>query len=356
MVIETITLNNFRNYENLNLSMDAGVNVLLGDNATGKTNLIEALALVSTGESFRAKRIEEMVRFGQEWGRVGLKIRNEDQDEELELAVMVSAGEVMGKKIRKRIYFINNVSKAKVGFVGLMPSVVFRPEDLELMDGSPGVRRGFLDRTLCQVDSEYRRSLSTYEQALMRRNKLLDAIRDGIANKYSLTFWNGLLVKHGQEMERKRDELVEQINTLWMRSDLFNRLKMVYDKSLISETRLAQYKDEELAAGYTLVGPHKDDFRIQRSANSDQQERDLAVYGSRGEQRMAVLALKLGEIYFAEDKGEEKPLLLLDDIFSELDRVHRKEVMRVMSGRQVIVTTAMKEDLDLFAEAKVIEL
>ncbi|MBI2325929.1 hypothetical protein HYU91_00925, partial [Candidatus Collierbacteria bacterium] len=167
---------------------------------------------------------------------------------------------------------------------------------------------------------------------------------------------DSLLIKHGLILIEEREGLVNYINSLWERSELFNQLKMVYDKSLISETRLAQYKDEELAAGYTLVGPHKDDFRVQLSAVSGQQERDLAIYGSRGEQRMTVLALKLGEIYFAEERGGEKPLLLLDDIFSELDQVHRKEVLRVMTGRQVVVTTAMKEDLGLFAEAKVIEL
>ncbi|MBI2310364.1 hypothetical protein HYU90_00865, partial [Candidatus Collierbacteria bacterium] len=162
---------------------------------------------------------------------------------------------------------------------------------------------------------------------------------------------DSLLIKHGLILIEEREGLVNYINSLWERSELFNQLKMVYDKSLISEMRLAQYKDEELAAGYTLVGPHKDDFRVTSGG-----DRDLAIYGSRGEQRMTVLALKLGEIYFAEERGGEKPLLLLDDIFSELDQVHRKEVLRVMTGRQVVVTTAMKEDLGLFAEAKVIEL
>ena len=211
-----------------------------------------------------------------------------------------------------------------------------------------------MDRTLCQVDSEYRRSLSTYEQALMRRNKLLDAIRDGIANKYSLTFWNGLLVKHGQEMERKRDELVEQINTLWMRSDLFNRLKMVYDKSIISAERLDQYKEEEIAAGYTLVGPHKDDFWIEEKNGAT--DRNLSVYGSRGEQRMAVLALKMGEVYFIEEKRGEKVLLLLDDVFSELDSNHKNEVLRLMSNRQVVVSTAEELDLRPVGTPKIIRM
>ena len=250
----------------------------------------------------------------------------------------------------KRKYLVDGASKRRRDYIGLLPVVIFRPEDMDMLTGGPDIRRTFMDEILSQISEAYARSLSTYTQALRRRNKLLDAVREGLVSRYSLAFWDSLLIKHGLILIEEREGLVNYINSLWERSELFNQLKMVYDKSLISEMRLSQYKDEELAAGYTLVGPHKDDFRVV----SDQ--RDLAIYGSRGEQRMTVLALKLGEIYFAEERGGEKPLLLLDDIFSELDQVHRKEVLRVMTGRQVVVTTAMKEDLELFVEAKVIEL
>jgi DNA replication and repair protein RecF len=120
--------------------------------------------------------------------------------------------------------------------------------------------------------------------------------------------------------------------------------------SVMSEARLSQYKEAEVAVGYTLVGPHKDDFQVKAGT------RDLAIYGSRGEQRMAVLALKMGEIYFMEEKGDKKVILLLDDIFSELDEVHKEEVLRVMSGRQVVVTTADEGDVKMFKKAKTIRL
>ncbi len=349
MILDKIELTDFRNYLLQSFEFSTGVNVVWGKNASGKTNLLESIYLLSTGNSFRAKLIDEMVRFGQELGRVSGKISEAKETRDLE--VMVTRGLVGGQRTLKRKYLVDGASKRRRDYIGLLPVVIFRPEDMDMLTGGPDIRRTFMDEILSQISEAYARSLSTYTQALRRRNKLLDAVREGLVSRYSLAFWDSLLIKHGLILIEEREGLVNYINSLWERSELFNQLKMVYDKSLISETRLAQYKDEELAAGYTLVGPHKDDFRVTSGG-----DRDLAIYGSRGEQRMTVLALKLGEIYFAEERGGEKPLLLLDDIFSELDQVHRKEVLRVMTGRQVVVTTAMKEDLGLFAEAKVIEL
>lgn len=353
MILDKIELSDFRNYLSQSFEFSTGVNVVWGKNASGKTNLLEAIYILSTGNSFRAKLIDEMVRFGQELGRVNGKVSEGKETRDLE--VMVTRGVVGGQKTLKRKYLVDGASKRRRDYIGLLPVVIFRPEDMDMLTGGPDIRRTFMDEILSQVSEAYARSLSTYIQALRRRNKLLDAVREGLVSRYSLAFWDSLLIKHGLVLIEEREGLVKYINSLWERSELFNQLKMVYDKSLINETRLAQYKDEELAAGYTLVGPHKDDFRVVNTKVIDG-DRDLAIYGSRGEQRMTVLALKLGEIYFAEERGGEKPLLLLDDIFSELDQVHRKEVLRVMTGRQVVVTTAMKEDLELFAEAKVIEL
>lgn len=345
MILDNIELFDFRNYQSQSFEFSTGVNVVWGKNASGKTNLLEAIYLLSTGNSFRAKIIDEMVRFDQELGRVRGKVNHRD------LEVVVTRGVVGGQKTLKRKYLVDGASKRRRDYIGLLPVVIFRPEDMDMLTGGSDIRRTFMDEVLSQISEAYARSLSTYMQALRRRNKLLDAVREGLVSRYSLAFWDSLLIKHGLLLIEEREGLVNYINSLWERSELFNQLKMVYDKSLISEVRLAQYKDEELAAGYTLVGPHKDDFRVTSGG-----DRDLAIYGSRGEQRMTVLAAKLGEIYFAEERGGEKPILLLDDIFSELDEVHKKEVLRVMLNRQVIVTTAMKEDLGLFTEAKVIEL
>ncbi len=348
-MLRRITLSDFRNYKNGEYEFSNGINLIVGQNAKGKTNLLEAIYLLGVGDSFRAKRTEEMVAFGQELGRVSGEVELKKGDI-MSLEIIVNGGVVMGKVVNKRKYLIDGVSKRRQDVLGHQPLVLFRPEDIELISGSPDFRRKFLDRLLIQVDKIYANSLTTYEQALRRRNKLLDAIREGLASRYSLTFWDGLLIKHGQIIQDKRRALVEYINDLFKKSDLFRDLSIAYDMSAMSESRLLQYKEAELAVGYTLVGPHKDDLIVKDKA------RDLAVYGSRGEQRMAVLALKMGEIYFMEDKGGKKVLLLLDDIFSELDEIHKEEVLRVMSGRQVVVTTADEGDVEMFKNAKVIRL
>ncbi len=347
MILSQLSIVDFRNYLSRDLDFTPGINVVWGKNASGKTNLLEAIYLLSTGESFRAKMIDEMVGFGKEMGRVNGRLFQDEEKREIE--VLVTKGLVGGQKTLKRKYFMDGAAKRKSDFVGQFPVVIFRPEDMDMLTGTPDGRRNFMDMALNQVSETYKRSLATYTQALRRRNKLLDVIREGLATRYALTFWDGLLIKHGNILSEERGRLVDFINDLWGRSELFNNLKLEYDRSIVSEARLLQYTDEELAVGHTLVGPHKDDFSVF-------QEKNLGIYGSRGEQRMAVLALKLGEIYFIEEKLVNKPLLLLDDIFSELDEVHKREVLRVMSGRQVVVTTAVKADINLFDKANVIGL
>lgn len=344
-----IKLNGFRSYKSAEFQFSDGINLVVGKNAIGKTNLLEAVYLLGVGDSFRAKRTEEMVNFGEEVGRVSGSVQLSKEDSST-VDILVNNGVVMGRVVNKRKYLIDGVSKRRQDILGILPIVLFRPEDVELVSGSPDARRKFLDRLLIQVDKAYENSLTTYEQALRRRNKLLSAIREGSANRYSLTFWDGLLIKHGQVIQEKRRTIVDYINSLFGKSELFRSLKVVYDMSAVSEARLLQYKDAEVAVGYTLVGPHKDDFLVKSGT------RDLGTYGSRGEQRMAVLALKMGEIFFMEENGGKKVLLLLDDIFSELDDIHKQEVLRVMTGRQVIVTTADDGDEQMFAEAKIIKL
>lgn len=353
MQLKSLILEDFRSYMKREFQLGEGVTALVGPNAIGKTNVLEAIRLLSLGDSFRAEVIAEMVRFGEEMGRVEALV--DEDNEHDKLTVIVTGGEVGGRKVSGRRFLVNDVPKSKANFVGLLPSVVFLPEDLELMDGSPSLRRKWFDSVLQQTDAEYRRSLASYEKALRRRNRVLQAIREGLANRYQLTFWDGLVIKHGEVLTEKREELVQFINAMFSRSDLFAELALEYDKSVISESRLNQYEKEEVLAGHTLVGPHKDDFVV-TSAHGSERRRNLATYGSRGEKRMAVLGLKMGELLLLEEKLGKKPLLLLDDIFSELDKTHSEEVHRVMLGRQVIVTTTDGSDLSNIGSLKVIEL
>lgn len=347
-MLKKIELRNFRNYVEKSFDLTGGVNVLFGENAKGKTNLLEAVYLLSTGDSFRARLTDEMVGFNEELGKVSGSV--EFNGEIVDLEVIVNRGMVMGKSVNKRKYLVDGASKKKDGLIGFLPSVLFRPEDVEIVGGSPDGRRKLFDRMLSQVDTIYRSSLFTYEHALKRRNKVLDSIREGSMTRYALTFWDGLLIKHGGIIQEKRRDLVSFMNDLFGRSEMFNKINLEIDASSVSEARLEQYKEAELAAGYTLVGPHKDDYLIREG------DRDLAVYGSRGEKRMAMLAIKMGEIYYLEKLSKTKVLLLLDDIFSELDEVHKQEVLNVTKGRQVILTTADENDVEMFKGSNKITL
>ena len=351
MRLVSLNLEGYRSYEKKRIVFGEAVTVVVGPNARGKTNMLEGLRLVSVGESFRAGKIEEMVRFGEEMGRV--EVVMEDEGEEVKLTVILTRGEIGGKRVAKRRYLINDIGKKKEDFVGILPTVVFRPEDLELMDGSPSLRRRWFDGVLVQGRSEYQRSLMAYEKALRRRNRVLEAVREGEVSKYQLAFCDGLVIKHGQIITEMRDKLVRYINDVFSRSDLFAGLRIEYDKSLINERRIKQYEREEILAGHTLVGPHKDDFVV---LSVDGEERDLSVYGSRGEQRMAVLGLKMGELLYLEEVFGKKVILLLDDVFSELDDEHSGEVHRVMLERQVVVTTTKKGDFSGLEDVKVIKL
>ena len=188
----------------------------------------------------------------------------------------------------------------------------------------------------------------SYEKGLRQRNSLLGAIQEGKASRSQLLFWDQLLIKAGGYLTEKRMELIHYINSFEL-SDV--SYQITYDKSVISESRLEQYKMEELASGTTLVGPHRDDFivsKYQVSNSKFQIYKELAKYGSRGEQRLGVLWMKLAELSFVQEKTGTRPILLLDDIFSELDEGHKQLVMDVVSKQQTIITSAEADILELF--------
>lgn len=331
MRLQKLRLQNFRNYELKELELGERT-LVVGENGAGKSNLLEGIVLLARGISFRAEKIEEMVKWGEEAGRVKGRITEgtEGKQESTDIEVVLTTS-------RAR-YLVNGVARRRMDFVSKLVVVLFRPEDLQLIEGSPGERRGWLDVVLAGVDREYSRSLLSYEKGLRRRNKILDLIREGEVSRTQLAFWDGLLIRDGTVLTNKRRELTDKVNEYWRRTG--NGLELEYDFSGISEARLAQYKDEEVAAGYTLVGPHKDEIIFR--GGEPRKSRDLAVYGSRGEQRMAVLWLKMAELQFVETKLRERPVLLLDDIFSELDQSHRRMVVKLTAKQQTIMTATEK--------------
>lgn len=354
MVIEQVTLQNFRNFAKKEFTFTSTITILIGPNGAGKTNTLEAIYLLSTGHSLRASLEAEMIKDDQTLARVEGKISSNSA---VRLDVIISNSEQLkGKRL-----LVNNVAKRLVDFAGNLKTVLFAPQDLNLVSGSPSLRRRFLDGVSSQVDREYRRSLISYEKGLRQRNKVLEKIREGEANRAQLAFWDRLLIQNGNYLSAAREKLTDFINLEEQLGD--QEFSLVYDKSGISESRLEQYANEEIAAAVTLVGPHRDDitFKIRHpksdTRNPTPDTRNLVTFGSRGEQRMAVLWLKLAELTFIEKESGEKPVLLLDDIFSELDHKHREVVTGIVGHQQTIITTADPHTIEgLKASADIFEL
>ena len=315
--------------------------------------------MMATGKSFRAGSDREVIRWEAEMSNAKCQMSNDDT-----LELRITGGEVQGQKTPLKKYLVNGVPRRQIDFVGNLRVVLFWPQDLELVTDSPSLRRRYLDSVLVQVDREYRRNLYSYEKGLRQRNKLLDLINEGTATRSQLLFWNQLLIKAGGYITDRRAEYIDFVNKFHVSGVMY---QIEYDKSVISESRLEQYKDEEVGAKATLVGPHRDDFIVAKSHPpaggpnpNDQKSKylELSKYGSRGEQRMAVLWLKLAELSFIQEKSGERPVLLLDDIFSELDPEHRDLIFGLIASQQTIMTTADSEVIprEIRRSAAVIEL
>lgn len=331
-MLTSLVLHNFRSYTKKTWTFTPGATCIVGPNAAGKTNVLEAIMLLATGKSFRAGLDREVIRWESEVARV----IGESGGEKVE--IVLTPGEVSGQKSPLKKHLVNGVARRVIDFVGNVRAVLFWPEDLEIVTDSPSIRRRYLDTVLVQVDREYRRNLLSYERGVRQRNRLLDLINEGSASRSQLLFWDQLLIRAGGYITQKRGEYIEFVNGTFLADHHF---MMVYDKSVISETRLLQYKDEEVAAKSTLVGPHRDDFGLfSRHHAVSGGYRDLNKFGSRGEQRLAVLWLKLAELSYIEKETGERPMLLLDDIFSELDEEHRALVGNVVNKQQTIITSA----------------
>ena len=357
MKIDKIYLLNFRNFKKKLFQFSLQTTVIVGPNASGKTNILEAINLISTGKSFKAKVEEEMINYDAELARVSAKSLN--------LEVVLTRGEIeAGNSIFERVprkkLLVNGISRRLLDFVGNLKTVLFVPSDLDIVVESPSVRRRFLDGVLSQVDKEYRRAVLVYEKGVRQRNRLLARIRDEGVSRSQLLFWNQLLIKNGDYLSQKREDFIKFLNDRAGLND--QKFSVLYDKSAISEVRLEQYKEEEVAAATTLVGPHRDDFVVNLEKGA--RKRNLLIYGSRGEQRMSVLWLKMAELAYLELASlgqsfggvKEKPLLLLDDIFSELDHKHKNIVLEISKNQQTIVTTADEHNIEKIKEAEVIRL
>lgn len=339
MLLKNLSLQNFRNYTKAEFSFNSQTTLIVGPNAIGKSNLIEAVHIVSTGKSFRTDKDKQVLRFGQSVCRVkgvASNVADENNTDSLEVVFSESQTGFIQKK-----YLVNGVSKRRADFAGAMPVVLFTPVDLDIVAGQPGVRRKYLDEILEQIDQEYRASHIAYTKALRQRNALLEQVQEtGQRDEERFSYWDDLLIKNGQLITKKREELISYINN--KKKDIFE-FTLFYDKSIISEERLLQYKQGEVGAGVTLVGPHRDEILIKSLNKQSKTEEELRYFGSRGQQRLVALELKLSHIAIIQERIENQPLLLLDDVFSELDNSNIGHVLDLMNIYQTIATTTHEE-------------
>lgn len=331
MFLKRLNLTNFRNYSRLELDFDHRPTILVGNNAAGKSNILEAIYLLSTTKSLRAETEDELIKEGQEFTRVEGFSENGG---ETELLVIINRP-TKEVSFKKKV-MVNGISRRSVDFIGNLPAVIFYPSDINMVTGSPGLRRWHLDLGLAQIDARYKRSLTAYEQFLTARNRVLKRIREGYGKKDELDYWTDGLIKEGKVISDTRYEFFEYINSL---KEPLGNFKFEYKPSEVTAEKLIETNGREVAAAATLIGPHRDDFDILL------EDRNMAHFGSRGEQRTATLAFKLLQLEYMARALGKRPMLLLDDVFSELDADHRAHVVEIVGKQQTIIATVELENI-----------
>lgn len=339
MIIQGLWLQNFRNISDHTWKFNQGLNLYVAPNGSGKSNLIEAIRLLSTGRSWRAHKTEDFISWGEDVAHLQAKVKNYD-GEEVTIQQTLSNGHAPGRRAAARTYKVNGVGKRRSGATSLLATILFAPEDMLVFQVGPSARRQLLDDLLFQTDQQYARSLQQYDKALRRRNKLISQLREGEVDRYDFFYWDKLLIEHGSYLQQKRQNLIEWLSERDGITDAYN---LVYDQSVISAERLHQYANAEVGAGHTLVGPHKDDWQLQVMRGGQWQ--DIVQFGSRGEQRLSLLWFKLQAVEYMKERLHEKPVLLLDDVFSELDEKNCDLFLSATSDLQAIITTVPGQEI-----------
>lgn len=332
MIIESVSLSNFRNYEHMELKFDRETNILFGDNAQGKTNILESLYVSGTTKSHKGSKDKEMIRFGQEEAHIRTVVKKNEMDYEIDLHL---------KRSRSKGIAINKLPIKKASeLFGILNIVFFSPEDLNIIKNGPAERRRFLDFELCQLDKIYLYNLTKYNKVLMQRNKLLKEIVFRPDLLETLPVWDEQLILYGKKIIKRRSEFIRELNEII--SDIHKKISGgkeqlvlsyepdVKDSEMESELRYAKAKDLKFCS--TSVGPHRDDMSFQVN------DTDIRKYGSQGQQRTSALSLKLSEIELVKKVIHDTPVLLLDDVLSELDSNRQNYLLNSIHDIQTIIT------------------
>ena len=338
MYIKSVSLRNFRNYENLELEFDPDTNILYGDNAQGKTNILESLYMSGTSRSLRGSRDREIIRFGEEEAHIRTEVMKRGSKYAVDIHL---------KKNRSKGIAVNRVPIRKASeLFGILYLVLFSPEDLNIIKSGPSERRRFLDQELCQIDKIYFYNLSCYQKTLMQRNRLLKDMYFQPELERTLSAWDEQLVRYGTKVIERRRNFLEDLsgivsethkNISGGKEELLTGYEPdTEEDSFAEELQRASEKDRRFCT--TSVGPHRDDIRF--SVNGI----DIRKYGSQGQQRTAALSLKLSEIEIVKERIHDTPVLLLDDVLSELDAGRQSDLLESIHGVQTIITCTGLEE------------
>ena len=342
MYLSKIELKNFRNYEEEAVEFHSKVNIITGKNAQGKTNLLESLYIMSLGKSFRTSRDAEMIEFGKEFCRVKSTSMKEGRELEVEITISKEgkAVKINGMKTAKNIDLLENVYM-----------VVFSPEDLKIVKDEPEKRRKFIDRELCQLKPMYYRNLGRYKKILQQRNSLLkqQEVREDL-----LAVWDEGLAEYGAKIIQERNSFIEKLCGIsrGISTAITNgreALDVIYESNVPWKPDYDEQKDtlkqmlsksskNDIFRRNTSVGPHKDDIKLCVDGI------DIRHFGSQGQQRTAALSLKLAEIQLIKDEAGISPILLLDDVLSELDGERQNFLINSLGEVQLFITTAELSD------------
>ena len=366
MFLANVSLFDFRNYGELDLPLERSATVFFGGNAQGKTNLLEAVALTALTRSPRTQHLGDLVRFGQPAARVTTQVQSEAGRDELEVRItagatptpIVGGQDVVSQGRTSRRFTVNGAPRRSNDMLGALRVVLFWPDDLQLIKGSGEGRRRFLNTLLSQLDRGHARELYRYGHLLEQRNALLRAVREGRQPIDGLDYWSGALAESGAAImvERQRRILeLQPIAAAFHRelSDDRERLELRYRPAgvrigeapveLVAEQlklAMRQAQAEELARGQTAVGPQRDDVEVWLD------DHEARLFASQGQQRSIVLSLKLAELHYLAEVTGEQPILLLDDVMSELDPSRRERLLAALQpGPQALITAADLNDL-----------
>lgn len=348
MIIRSVELSDFRNYETLSLNFDRGTNILYGDNAQGKTNILEAVFLSCTTKSHKGAKDREMIRFGKNEAHIRTCVEKDGPEMRVDMHLRASRAKgvaVDGVRMKKASDFLDRLS-ARLIF--------FSPEDLDVIKGAPSGRRRFMDMELCQADRGYMESLLRYQKALSERAAFLKEMRPG-SDETLLDIYDGVLVENGRNIIAGRKRFAEEITEIAKRTHRAltaekETLLLSYEASCGQEDLedvLKRFRKKDILTRQTNIGPHRDDLKLLIKRENETEARDVRRYGSQGQQRTAALTLKLSEIELVRAQNVSRPVLLLDDVLSELDEERQNRLLSAIGDTQTIITcTGLDEFVD----------